>query len=112
MAVTPDKKNRIARRDFVEIAALWKPWRFPEGLDPAAAGDPFAAIRFSCAFLHFGEKIFEPVGIFEIQVHFPLTDAKDVAMRICETRSHGFAGKIDDARFRSEERRVGYGGRL
>src|SRR5207247_5315670 len=97
------EKKRVVGRDLVEISPRRKLRRFPEGLDPAAAGDPFAGLSFSDALFHLCQEIFERVGALEIQSHLALADSKNVTMRIRETWSDGFAGKIDDACFVAPE---------
>src|SRR3954467_11677253 len=99
MAVSPREKNRILRCDLVQIAARWKLWRFPESLDPAAAGNPFARFRFPHAFPRFGEKILKRVCVFEIQGHLALADPENVAMRISETRRQRFTRQINNTGF-------------
>src|SRR5204862_5886337 len=67
MSIGASEKNRIIRRDFVEIGASRKLRRIPERLDPTAAGYPFSAFGFGDALFYFREKIFERVRSFEIQ---------------------------------------------
>ena len=96
MAIGAGEKNRVARRNFIQIGACRELRRFPEGLDPAAAGDPFAGCGGGHAFLHFGEKIFERVRAFEIQTHLAFADFEDVAMRIGQAGHDRLAMKIDN----------------
>src|SRR6266496_6154617 len=103
VTVSTRKINGIVRRNFVEISTCRKLRRLPESLNPPAAGDPFAALTLRDALLNFGEKIFERVRAFEIEVHLPLADSEDVAMRIGQSRHHGFAAKVDNARFLARE---------
>jgi len=98
VTVCAREKNRVFGRDLVEIGTGGKLWRFPESLDPAAPGDPFAALSLSDALLNFREKIPERVRAFEIQIHLPLADSEDVAMRISQARQNSVAVKIDNAR--------------
>src|SRR5437764_620774 len=49
--------NRIVWRDLVQVLSGWKLRRFPKGLDPAAAGNPFTAFGFYDALLHLREEI-------------------------------------------------------
>ena len=70
---------------------------FPEGLDPAAAGDPFSGFRFGDALLHARKEILERVRPFQIQIHFPLPNAENVTVRISEPGKYGTALQIDDS---------------
>ena len=88
--------ERIIRRDFVELFARRKLRRFPKCFDPAAAGNPFAALGIGYPLLYFGEKLVKRVCPFEIQIHLALADSENVAMRVGQTGYDGFAGKIDD----------------
>ena len=75
--------------------------RFPEGLDPAAVGDPFAGLSFCDALFHIREKIFPRVRPFEIQIHLALTNSEDVAMRIGHAGHDCVTAQIDNACFGS-----------
>ena len=95
MTVRSLQKDRIFRRDLVQVLAGRKRRRFPKRLDPTAAGDPFARFGLRDARFHFGEKIFARVGSLEIQFHLALADAEDVAMRIGQTGHDRCALQID-----------------
>src|SRR5213594_3097061 len=99
MSVCTREKDGILRRDFVELRARRKLWRFPESLYPAAPGDPLTALSLGDARFNLCEETFEGVCPFKIEAHLPLANPEDVAMRIGEARDDRFAAKIDDARF-------------
>ena len=103
VTIGPGQKNRIVRRDFVEISAGWKLGRLPERFNPAAAGYPFVALCLPDALLNLREKIFAGIRPLEIQSHLALADFKNVTMRISETGRNGFARQINDARFVASE---------
>src|SRR5207244_7479027 len=86
-----------------EIIAGWKLGRLPERFNPAAAGDPFVALRLRDALLDLREKIFAGVCALEIQSHLALTDSENVAMRISQTGQNGFACEINNVRFVAPE---------
>ena len=90
--------NGIVWRNFVELLRGRKRGRFPEGLDPAAAGDPLVRRRLRGTLLDLGEKFFARAQAFEIQIHLAKADAENVIMRIGQTGQHGVAMQINDAR--------------
>src|SRR6266699_5974559 len=96
MTIGAREINGIIRRNLVEVLARRELRRFPECLDPAAAGDPFAAFGLYDALSHFGEKISERVRAFEIEIHLALADSEDVAMRIGQAGHDRLAMKIDN----------------
>src|SRR2546421_12722867 len=53
VAIGAREKDRIVGRDLVEVGASGELRWLPERLDPAAAGDPFSALRFRDALFHF-----------------------------------------------------------
>src|SRR5437588_8745788 len=99
MTIGAGEENRIVRCDFVEISAGWKLGRLPERFNPAAAGDPFVALRLHDALLDLRKKVFAGIRPLEIQCHLALTDSENVAMRIGETGHNGFACEINNMRF-------------
>ena len=98
VAIGTSEEHRVVRRDLVEVIAGGELRRLPERLDPAAAGDPFPALRFRDPLLHFREKIFERVCAFEVQRQLALADPEDVAMRIRQAGHDGFSREIYGAR--------------
>ena len=99
MTVHACEKDRIIRRDFIQILPRWKLRRFPKRFDPAATGDPFPALGSGNALLHFGEKILTCVRAFEVEIHLASANPEDVAMRIGQAGYNSFSGKIDNVRF-------------
>ena len=99
MTIGAREKNWIVQRDFVEVFSRRELRRFPESFDPAAPGDPFAALSLGDARFNLCEETFEGVRPFKIEAHLPLANPEDVAMRIGEARDDRFAAKIEDARF-------------
>ena len=94
VTVRARQKNRIIRRDFIQIISRRKLRRFPKRFDPAAAGAPFAPLGLRDTLFHFGDKIFARVCAFEIQGKFAFADSENVAMRISQTGYDGLAGEI------------------
>ncbi len=82
MAIGSLEEDRVVRSDLVQILAGRKDGRFPEGLDPAAAGDPAARVRLRDLFLDPGEKKLAAGRALQVQVAQPFADAEEVVMRI------------------------------
>ena len=99
MTIGAREKNWIVQRDFVEVFSRRELRRFPESFDPAAPGDPVAALSLGDARFNLCEEIFEGACPFKIEAHLPLANPEDVAMRIGKARDDRFAAEIDDARF-------------
>src|SRR5438105_3139379 len=98
MTVGASEEDGMLGRDFIEVTARGELWRFPESLDPAAAGDPFTGFGLCNALLHFSKKFFERVRAFQVQIHFAFPDPENVAVRVGEPGKYGAAVEIDYAR--------------
>jgi len=113
MTVGAREKYRIVRRNFIQVTPGRESRRFPKkkkkkkkkkkvSIQPRPVIHlPRPVLRD--ALFHFLEKIFARVRALEIQSHFPLANSEDVTMRIGQSRHHGFAAKVDNARFLARE---------
>ncbi len=82
MPISACEKNRIIRRDLVEVLSRWKLGWFPKRFDPPPARDPFALFGLRNSLFNFRQKILKRVCPFEIQPHLALANSENVAMRI------------------------------
>ena len=99
------------RRDRQRVRESRDCWvrlcRGPNALETPAVSSAFRSIRVPSpnrrallidARFHFGEKIFEAGGAFEIESHLTLADAGKVLVRVSEARQDSVAFEIDDTR--------------
>ena len=77
MAIGSGQENRISRHNFVEVLSRRELRRFPKGLNPAPADNPFAGCGFADALFHLGKKRFQSPGAFEIEAQFAFSNPEN-----------------------------------
>ena len=98
MTISTREKNRIVRRNLVEVPTRGKHGRLPKSFDPAAASHPLAGLRFIYSRFYLGEKVFEIREAFEIEIHLALAHANEMIVSISHAGDDRGAMKIDNAR--------------
>src|SRR5690242_1616040 len=98
MTIGTNQKNRMVRRDLVELLPGRELRRLPKGLIPAASSDPRPACGLLDEGFHYSEELFQRVGAFQIQAQFTLANPEDVELRFSQPRHDGVLANIDRPR--------------
>src|SRR5207237_1219672 len=112
MAVGAGEKNRVARRNFIQIGTGRELRRFPESLDPAAAGDPFPALGSRDALIFYRDGLgvrLTLVNGVNVPVDQNKIDIHSTPLRFAQGRFFAHAhlnGKAAEARYKSAEKRA------